>query len=292
MFSRLSHFLLVVQTGTFTEAARRAHVSQPALSASIRRLEEELDARLLHRDRRGATPTAAGEALLPRARAALAAVEDGRRAVAEVMGLHAGTVRLGAGPTACTYLLPVHLAGFRRDHPKVHYFLREAHNPDVWRALIAGDLDLGLVPSTSRPPDGGAYEADPCLADEVLVVTAPDTDPTTAAWVTFPRGSTTRGLLEQHFPGEEVVMELGSIAAVKGNVRAGIGKCLVSRSAVGRDLAQGLLVEVPDPRTPIPRSFVLAHRGAERLPPAAAALRERLLAVDAGPKAGAASGRI
>lgn len=214
---------------------------------------------------------------MPRARAALAAVEDGRRAVAEVMGLNAGSVCLGAGPTACTYLLPRLLAEFRDAHPRVQYFLREAHNPEVWRALIGGELDLGLVPSTSQPPDGGDYEADPCLRDEVIVVTAPGTDPATAAWVTFPVGSTTRGLLSRHFPDEEVVMELGSIAAVKGNVRAGIGKCLVSRAAVVRDLEQGLLVEVPDPRTPIARDFVLAHRGAERLPPAAAALGELLL---------------
>jgi len=77
-------------------------------------------------------------------------------------------------------------------------------------------------------------------------------------------------------------MELGSIAAVKGNVRAGIGMALVSRAAVESDLAGGRLVEVPDPRTPIARTLSLIHRGRERLPPAAAALREQLLSRDAG----------
>ncbi len=280
MFERFQHFVAVVEAGTFTEAARRVHVSQPALSASIKRLEEELGARLLHRGRHGASPTAAGDALLPRARAALAAVDDGRRAVEEVMGLHAGEVRMGAGTTACTYLLPPLLAGFRRDHPQVHYFLQEAHNALLWEALAAGDLDLALLPVESPPPEGVRWTIEPCLRDELIVVTAPD-NLASRHWVTFPLGSTTRMLLERHFPGEEVVMELGSIAAVKGNVRAGIGRCLVSRTAVARDLREGVLVEVKDPRTPIPRDFVLVCRGLDRLPPAAARLRELLLEASA-----------
>ena len=81
MLDELRHLLLIVEHRTFTAAARHAHLSQPALSASVRRLEEELGARLLDRGRHGATLTAEGEALLPRAQAALAAFEDGRRAV-------------------------------------------------------------------------------------------------------------------------------------------------------------------------------------------------------------------
>src|SRR5438067_8459620 len=99
------HFALVAQHGTLTAAARHAHVTQPALTASIQRLEAQMAARLFvrgHGSRARATLTAAGEALLPRARAALAAVDEGRRAVAEVMGLAVGTVRLGAGATVCT----------------------------------------------------------------------------------------------------------------------------------------------------------------------------------------------
>jgi DNA-binding transcriptional LysR family regulator len=276
MLVRLNHFLAVVETGTFTEGARRVHISQPALSTSIKRLEEDLGARLLHRGRGGASLTVAGEVLLPRARAAMAAIADGRRAVEEIMGLHAGEVRMGAGTTACTYLLPALLAAFRRAHPKVRYFLQEAHNQELWEALQAGSLDLALLPVESRPPDGTPWLIEPCLTDELIVVSAPG-GRGSLHWVTFPRGSTTRQLLERHFPGEEVVMELGSIAAVKGNVRAGIGRCLVSRTAVQRDLREGVLVEVEDPRTPIPRNFVLVCRGLDRLPPAASRLRDMLL---------------
>src|SRR3954469_5816811 len=102
MLDELRHFLLVVEHGTFTEAARRSRLTQPALSASIRRLEEHFGARLLHRGRAGAEATAAGEALVPRARAVFAAISEAERAVREIEGLDAGEVRLGAGATVCT----------------------------------------------------------------------------------------------------------------------------------------------------------------------------------------------
>ena len=269
MIDELRHFLLIVELGTFTEAARRAHLSQPGLSASIQRLEAAFSARLLERGPGGARPTAAGEALVGRARGVLAALDDAQRAVAEIEGVRAGEVRVGAGATACTYLLPSALAVFRGEHPGVRFLLREAHTDDVLDALHRGDLDLGVV-TTDR--------GEPWIVDQLILVAAPDLpDPAHAPFVTFARGSTSRTLLGRHFPAAEIVMELGSIAAVKGNVRAGIGVALVSRAAAVRDLAHGWLVEVPHPATPIARPLHLVHRGVERLPPAAARLREVLL---------------
>ena len=279
MLDELRCFLLIVENKGFTAASRPAHLSQPALSAAVRRLEEAFGARLLHRGRRGAEPTAAGRALVPRARAALAAVEDGRRAVAEVEGLGAGEVRIGGGATACTYFLPAPLAAFRRRYPGVRFQVREAY-PDAIRAAVeAGEIDLGVVSGTGR---------EVWCRDELILVGAPGTpvQPVTAGtrapFIAFPAGSATRAILEQHFPKADVVMELSSIAGVKGNVRAGIGIALVSRAAVDSDLASGRLVALPSPETPIPRRLSLVHRGVDRLPPAAAALRRMLLDVTAG----------
>ncbi len=277
MLDSLRHFLLVVEHGTFTEASRRAHLTQPSLSASIKRLEQELGTRVLDRGPGGASPNAAGRALVPHAQHALAAVEDGRRAVAEVAGLEVGVVRLGVGPTAATYLLPATLAAFRAEAPGIRFFLKEAHSPAVWDALQRGELDLGLVSDATVPPRHTWFEAEPCIDDALIVVRGADTEADTTSFVSFPHGSSLRALLDRDFPEADVVMELASIAAVKGNVRAGIGKGLISRAAVTRDLEAGRLVEVDDPRTPIRRTLTLIHRGARRLPPAAARLRERLL---------------
>jgi DNA-binding transcriptional LysR family regulator len=279
MLDELRHFVLIAEHRTFTEAARRAHLSQPALTASIHRLEDEVGARLFDRGRAGAALTAAGAALLPRARAALAAVAEGQRAVAEVAGLRAGEVRIGAGATAVTYLLPPLLAAYRRDHPGVRFLLREAFSEQLEAGLHAGELDLAVVTLGDRPPAG---PFDRWRDDELVVVAAPGVD-ASAGWITFAPGSPTRAMLLARQPAATIVMELGSIAAVLGHARAGIGRALVSRVAATVDLATGALVELPQRWTPVRRRLALRHHGVARLPPAAAALRERLLADTAPP---------
>lgn len=303
----LRHFVLVAQHGTFTSAARHAHVTQPALTASIQRLEAQMGARLFERGPGGASLTAAGEVLLGRARAALAAIEDGRRAVAEVMGLHAGSVRIGAGATVCTYYLPRTLARFRAKHPAVGITLREAVPDALLDDLEAGDLDVVILSvGRLRPPTpprrlrslrasrsasvgatrGGAadllratrsgFAREKWLDDELVMVAAPGIDAKSAPLVTFSRGHVTRAIVDRHFPTMPIAMELGSIAAVKANTRAGVGVALVSTRAVERDVAAGQLQVVPYEHTPMNRPLYLIHRGVDRLPPAAAELLRML----------------
>src|SRR3954468_16143314 len=96
---QLSYFVAVAEERQFTRAAERVSVAQPAVSAQIGRLERELGERLFHRDPRSVTLTAAGDALLPHARAALAAAERGRDTIASLRGMLTGRLRLGvAGP--------------------------------------------------------------------------------------------------------------------------------------------------------------------------------------------------
>lgn len=268
MLDSFRHLLLITEHGTFTEAARRAHLSQPALTSSIRRLEERLGAKLLLRGRNGAELTAAGRAVLPHARAALVATEEAQRAAAEIEGLAAGEVRVGGGATVCTYLIPPLLAQFRRRHPEIALRVTELHTEPALDALSRGELDLAIVP-TAR---GELFRR-----DELILVAAPSVDPSSASFVTLARGTTTRQLLDRHFPHADIAMELGSLAVVKGHVRAGLGVALISRSAVALDLAHGRLLEVPHSATPIRRPFRLLHRGLDRLSPSALALRRTLL---------------
>jgi len=281
MLDSLHHFVLVVECGTFTEAARQAHLTQPGLSASIKRLEDAFGARLLHRLPRGAAPTAAGQALLPRARAALAAVEEGRRAVVEVLGLQAGEVRIGGGTIACTYLLPPRLAAFRERYPGVTVRLRETHTPDVPLEVESGRLDLGIGEGRGDPE-----RSDPVAEDELVVLASPEA---AERWwdgerlrpgapaITFPEGTSLRGAFDRAFDDLEIVSEVSSVSTSKGFLRAGLGVGLMPRVAVEVNLDLHRLVVLPDPRTPPPRILSLYHRGVQRLTPAATALRSALL---------------
>lgn len=281
MLEAYQHLLWVVELGSFTAAARRAHLSQPALSASIKKLEEAHGAELLHRHARGAVPTAAGEALLPRARAILNHVEGGKRAVAEVEGAQRGEVRLGGGATACTWWLPPIIADFRRSHPGVTVRLTELFTSEVAHAIVESRIDLGV--GLADP----SVDSEPWIDDPLVLVADPDFA-RTLAWqgdrlapgtpvVTFPHGASLRAKLDRALPDVEVVMEVRSFAAVKGLVRAGNGVALLSRSSADVDLAEGRLVELPDRRTPEPRSIALLR--AQTLSPAAQAMRAAILAV-------------
>lgn len=276
MIEGFRHFLLIAEHGSYTKAARHAHLSQPALTASIRRLEQLLEARLFDRGRHGAALTEAGRVLLPHARAATVAMIEGQRAVAAIGRLDAGEVRVGGGQTACTYLLPPVLSAFRRKYPKVALRLREMPEELAVDAFDAGELDLVVAGDAS-----GELFRD----DQIVLVAAPPGPATRARapFIAFAPGSAVRAVMDRHFADAEVTMELGSISTVKGAVRAGLGIALVSRTAVATDLELGRLVEVKDPRTPLPRPLYLVHRGVERLSPAAAELR-RMLLVDAPPR--------
>ncbi len=278
MLDSYRHFLLVVEHGTFTEAAHHAHLTQPALSASIARLEENLGAQVFHRGRRGAELSAAGSALLPHVRAALAAIEDGRRAVASVLGVEAGQLQIAAGATACTYLLPRVLAKFRARHPAIRFSLFEMTTEESLAAIRSGKVDMavvgrGLRRSDPLPPE----ESERWLVERLVLVASPKYDVARQEYLTFRKGATTRALFERAFGDKRIVMELGSIAAIKGHARAGIGMALISENAVVDDLRRGKLVEVRDRRVPIRRELRLVHRGLERLHPAAAVLRDQLL---------------
>ncbi|MFL0277924.1 LysR family transcriptional regulator [Mycobacterium sp. SMC-19] len=141
---QLEYFIAVVEEANFTRAAQRVHVAQPAVSAQIGRLERELGQRLLDRSRREVRPTAAGAAVLPYAKAALAAVDDVRLAVDELSRLVRGTVTIGT-VTAHSVDVPGLLAEFHAEYPSVEITLSTANSDQLIDAVRSGELDTAIV---------------------------------------------------------------------------------------------------------------------------------------------------
>ena len=141
----LRYFVAVVEEGQFVRAAAGLHVAQSALSQQIRDLERELGAELLHRDRRGVTPTAAGEVLLGHARALLERADLARAEVAQLTGVITGTLRIASGSPSGPVPLPATLAEFQRRHPAVEIVIRDAPSEELIRWLEAGTVDVAVI---------------------------------------------------------------------------------------------------------------------------------------------------
>ncbi|MBB5954557.1 DNA-binding transcriptional LysR family regulator [Saccharothrix tamanrassetensis] len=167
---QLEYFVAVAEECHFTRAARRMHVAQSGLSASIRALEVELGAPLFVRSTRQVELTQAGRALLVEARRALDAIDAARDAVASVQGLLRGTLSVGSIQCLHAVHLPAVLARFHELHPGVEIHLRQAGSGELVDLVRAGRLDLAFVTS-ARTADLQASTLD---KEGMVLVCAPD----------------------------------------------------------------------------------------------------------------------
>ncbi|WP_367134279.1 LysR family transcriptional regulator [Saccharothrix sp. HUAS TT1] len=142
---QLEYFVAVAEECHFTRAARRMHVAQSGLSASIRALEVELGAPLFVRSTRQVELTQAGRALLVEARRALGTIDAARDAVAAVQGLLRGELAVGSIQCLHAVHLPAVLARFHELHPGVELRLRQAGSGELVDLVRAGRLDLAFV---------------------------------------------------------------------------------------------------------------------------------------------------
>jgi DNA-binding transcriptional LysR family regulator len=169
----LEYFVTVAEELSFTRASRRLHVVQSGVSSAIQGLERELGALLFERDRHRVALTDAGQALLPEARATLAAAQAAREAVADARGGLRGTVTLGTMLSTGPLDLPGLLGRFHASHPDVAVRLRlaSAGSAGLAREVIAGALDLALVSLPGQPPPGLALQF--VTAEPLLLVCPP-----------------------------------------------------------------------------------------------------------------------
>lgn len=151
---QLEYFVAVVDEGSFTAAARREHVAQPAVSAQLQRLERLVGQPLFDRARRTVRLTEAGAAMLPHARAALAAVRAAQAAVDDVTDLVRGTLSVGT-VTAHDVDVARLLADFHGDYPDVEISLGTANSDELIAALRDGRIDAAIVSiGIDEEPDG------------------------------------------------------------------------------------------------------------------------------------------
>jgi len=236
-------FADVIELGSFSAAAERANLSQPAISQQIRQLETRLGVKLIERVGRRARPTAAGTELLGHAAQIEAVVARAIDGMARHAAGAMGRLRLGTGATACIYLLPPVLRDLRRRFPTLDITVSTGNTADIVKAVDDNIIDLGLV---TLPAAGRMLEVTPLLDDEFVMIAPPEDanlpEAVTAADLAirpvllYEPGGNTRRIVDDWFALAGValkpVMSLGSVEAIKELVGAGLGCAVLPRMAV------------------------------------------------------------
>ncbi len=163
---QLRYFVAVAETGNFTRASERSHVSQPSLSQQIIKLEAEVGHKLFHRLGRKAVLTEAGTAFLDRAKRILFEIENAAKELGDHPGL-GRRITVGAVQTVMPYLVAPLLATLRESHPNLLVHAQEDFRANLVRAVVEGDLDLAVVP---LPVKDHRISVEPLLSEPLLLV--------------------------------------------------------------------------------------------------------------------------
>ena len=242
----LQFFVAVAEELSFTRASRRLHVVQSGVSSAIQGLERELGAALFDRDRHRVALTDAGLALLPEARATLAAAQAAQDAVAQARAGLRGTLTVGTMVSIGTVDVAGLLGRFHLSHPGVSVHLRHAPGGSAGLAaqVIAGELDLALVALPGPAPAGLWLQP---LSEEPLVLIAPPQHPRAGQqgvslaelaeedFVDFPPGWGNRIVADRAFAAagldRRVPFEVTEFISAAGLVRNGLAIAFIPQSA-------------------------------------------------------------
>ena len=279
---RLEIFVRVAELGSFSRAAEALFLTQPTVSEHVRALEDELGVQLLDRLGRGATPTRAGSLLLGYAQRLLALSREAAQAIGQLQGGVSGELLVGGSTIPGEYVLPALIGAFRGKYPDAAISLRIGSSREVQTWVEDGRVELGVVGAV---PTARALEARRLMADELVVVVAPDHPWATRSAVTVEdlkrepmivreRGSGSRETFERALEdvgvapgGFRLAGEFASTQAVKQAVRAGVGVAVISRRAVEDECRAGLLASLRLRDVRIERAFhVVVHRDRSRSP--------------------------
>lgn len=168
----LSAFIEVADTGSFSKAGERLHLSQPAISKRIASLEDSLGQSLFDRVGRRIDLTDAGRTLLPHARRVLAEMEDARRSISRLSGTVSGRLSIGTSHHIGLHRLPPVLRAFTQAYPDVDLDIHFMDSEDACEEVAQGRLELGIVTLPGQPPDVLLMQL--IWTDPLSVVVAPN----------------------------------------------------------------------------------------------------------------------
>jgi DNA-binding transcriptional LysR family regulator len=270
-------FCVLARTGSFTQAARELHLTQSAVSHSMKALERDTGCRLLDRLGKRVVLTQAGEQLLHHATKILQEMENAREALTHLGKWGCGRLRLGASTTACQHLIPPVLREFKESFPEHVITIEPGDTPALVASLLRQRIDLALSLEPGQEPQ---LEFHPLFTDELDFIVGAlhpwaksgrveRSEIPRENYILYSKLSVTFRLVEEYFRREEMVLntviELGSMEATKELVKLGLGVSILAPWIAQKEIEEGSLVALPLGRRKLQRRWGILHWRGKRL---------------------------
>jgi DNA-binding transcriptional LysR family regulator len=289
-FDQLETFLEVARHLSFSRAAEKRFRTQPAISAQIRALEDEVGAKLLDRSGGKVSITAAGKLFQRYAEESLAARKAVIAAVAEMERVPRGEIIVAANEGTCLHVLPEVFAEFKKQYPAVAVNINRLESTAILESVIENSVDFGVV---ALPVNDNRLTVVQIHRDELVAIGAPGHPLGKTKSVTLeevakhpllmPEHGRTRDALEQLYHERKlklnISMELDSSELLKRFVAAGVGVGFIARSNVEQDVKAGTLVALTIADATVRRDLALVFRKDKALSRAALAFIEIALKI-------------
>ncbi len=279
---QLQIFCKVVDLKSFSRAGQAVHLSQPTVSSHIKDLESHFDCRLIDRLAKEALPTKAGRLLYRYAKRMIALKDETESAMAEFKGKVKGRLDLGGSTIPGAFILPTVIGAFTRRFPDVNISLTIADTQQITDAILAGDLELGMVGAVSS--HSGIHQT-ALVADEMCLVVPAD-----HRWAHQPRitpqelfsepfiireqGSGTLKSIQASFADAglsindlKIVARIGSTEGIRQCIKNRMGVSILSAMAVSEDVSAGRLKTLVIDGLDLKRAFYLTHHAQRSLSP-------------------------
>jgi DNA-binding transcriptional LysR family regulator len=273
---QMEAIISLVEEGSFSRAAKRMFLTQPALTKNIKNAEDCIGVRLANRSSSGVSLTPEGKILYNYAKRVVKLRDEAKEKIHALGKDTGGNIYVSASTIPATYILPRALSDFNKTNADIYIYIKTADSEEAMNMVLDNEVEMGFI---GKKPLNKKLSAETLWKDRVALIVSKN-----HAWckkksVTLPellkepflvreKGSATRELFESYLKKSKSISldqfnicgELGSSEAIKEAVIVGWGVSVISIHAVSRELSQGLLCEVPIQGLTMERNFYLIYR--------------------------------
>ena len=272
---QMEALIYLVEEGSFSRAAKKMLLTQPALTKNIQNIEDLLTVRLVNRSNTGISLTAEGKIIYEYAQRIVKLRNEAREKIFTLHENTSGSIYITASTIPATYILPRALSAFRKKHADIKVFIKTADSEEAMNMVLDKETEIGCI---GKKPQNQKLAAEPLWKDRLVLVVPKGhrwlkkksiaaTELREVPFIAREKGSATRDVLESYLKETKSISlsqldicgELGSSEAIKEAIMAGLGVSIISIHAIKRELAAGTLFEVPIAGLKMERNFYLIY---------------------------------